>query len=117
MMLDLGEDADEEEELLKNYTIIYAFPSNPENILITKKQLSKPEQVSKFFAEVKGLKMLFDDSSLVRTNVHAKDNELEYYRLLGAAYSARIIPRQKISFKKMFMKQKNNKLKFRKSNE
>ena len=48
--------------------------------------------------------MLFDDSSLLRTNVHAKDNELEYYRLLGAAYSARIIPRQKISFKKMFMK-------------
>ena len=36
MMLDLGEDIDEEEELLKNYTIIYACPSNPENILITK---------------------------------------------------------------------------------
>ena len=31
--------------------------------------------------------MLFDDNKLIKTNVHAQDNELEYYRLLGAAYS------------------------------
>ena len=34
MMLDLGEDT--EEEIFHNYTIIYALPSNPENILIKK---------------------------------------------------------------------------------
>ena len=37
--------------------------------------------------------MLFGDNQLIKTNVHAKDNELEYYRLIGAAYSQRIIPR------------------------
>ena len=34
MMLSLGEDMNEEEEVFHNYTIIYALPSNPENILI-----------------------------------------------------------------------------------
>jgi hypothetical protein len=34
-MLSLGEDT-EEEEVFHNYTIIYALPSNPENILLKK---------------------------------------------------------------------------------
>ena len=51
--------------------------------------------------QVKGLKMLFSNGQLLKTNVNYQDNEFEYYRLVGEAYNAHKLDRVSVESKQV----------------
>ena len=46
------------------------------------------------YENTSGLKMLFVNGHLFKSNVLYADNEFEYYRLIGEAYNARKLNRE-----------------------
>lgn len=50
---------------------------------------------------VKGLKMLFSNGQLLKTNVNYQDNEFEYYRLVGEAYNTHKLDRVSVESKQV----------------
>lgn len=67
------------------------------------KNCSTLAEVQDFFSndKVKGLKMLFGNGRLLKTNVNYQDNEFEYYRLVGEAYNSHKLDRVAVESKQV----------------
>ena len=53
--------------------------------------------MDEFYENTPGLKMLFVNGNLYKSNVLYADNEFEYYRLIGEAYNKRKLTRQLVN--------------------
>merc|ERR1719443_1956888 len=85
------------------FTIVFSTPSAPDDVKQLEKNCSTLAEVQDFFSndKVKGLKMLFGNGRLLKTNVNYQDNEFEYYRLIGEAYNSRKLERAMVNTKQV----------------
>lgn len=77
------------------FTILYSIPSAPDDVKQIDQNCTSLNQVKDFYSsdQVRGLKMLFSNGRLIKTNINFQDNEFEYYRLIGHAYNSRKLDR------------------------
>lgn len=81
----------------QNFTVIYSLPSKPDAINISSKLCNNSVQIEDLYDDTRGLKMMFAQGQLFKTNILLQDNEFEYYRLIGEAYNKNILARANVS--------------------
>jgi hypothetical protein len=82
---------------------VFSTPSAPDDVKQVERNCSTLSEVQDFFSgdQAKGLKMLFANGRLIKTNVNYQDNEFEYYRLIGEAYNSRKLERAMVNTKQV----------------
>lgn len=82
----------------QNYSIVHSPPSKPNDIQSITRLCNNSGDVDELFTKTHGLKMLFSNGTIQKTNIQLIDNEFEYYRLIGEAYNTNLL--SKIIIKK-----------------
>lgn len=70
-----------------NFTIISSLPSKPDELKSKTLLCNNSDEVTQLFSETHGLKMLFSNGTIQKSNFQLIDNEFSYYRLIGEAYN------------------------------
>jgi hypothetical protein len=70
-----------------NFTIISSLPSKPDELKSKTLLCNNSDEVNQLFSDTHGLKMLFANGSIEKSNFQLIDNEFSYYRLVGEAYN------------------------------
>ena len=77
--------------------MIYSLPSKPDAINISSVLCNNSVQISDLYDDTRGLKMIFAQGKLFKTNIVLQDNEFEYYRLIGEAYNKNILSKVNVT--------------------
>lgn len=91
------------------FTVLSSLPSKPDDIKMNQINCTNSNEIDDMFDKEKGLKMMFVNGKLLRTNIHLLDNEFEYYRLIGEAYNAHVLDRSLVESTKLVQKNEKGK--------
>ena len=79
--------AEPEFEKIQKFSVVFSLPSTPNDVKLVEKNCTTEKEAQNFYEDVKGLKMIFTNGLLYKSNILLQDNEFEYYRLIGEAYN------------------------------